>query len=199
MNMLDANIKIEKKEAKEFLPLPENIYQVELLDIDSKDVETYNSKMGKTDGKEFEKVLSFQFTLLAGKDKGETLRGRNVWVNFVPTTLFIGKKGKNNLYQIVESLLGRELSPQEEAEGIDGAFLNALVGKQCRIATKHKKSKDGSKTFDNVATYYPAEMELPSLTNEEKDTARVKDKKDKEADSTYDSMSEEEIEEVTPF
>jgi len=178
MNMIDNNIKINKEEAKTYPPLPENIYQVELLDVTSKEVETYNSKMGKTDEKEHEIVMSFQFTLLDGTEGGESLRGRNVWANFIPTVLYIGKNGKNALYRIVESLTGRELTPQEEAEGIDGAFINSLIGGQCRIGTKHKKS--GDKIFDNIETYYSAENEKKPLDAEEKEKARVKTKEEKE-------------------
>lgn len=188
--MLDENIKVEKKEKKEYPPLPENIYQVELLDVSSGQRPTYETRFKPEDEQVKETVLKFQFTLLAGKQGGEDLRGRNVWVNFVPTYLYIGKNGKNTLYRIIESLLGRDLDPQEEAEGVDGKFLNALVGKQCRIGTKHKKSKDGSKVFDNVETYYAIEQEMTSLTEEEKENARVKEKESKEADKAMEDMAE---------
>lgn len=179
--MLDNEIKIPKEEAKLYPPLPEDIYQVELLDITSKEVETYNSKMGRTDEVEMETVMSFQYTLLEGKDGEEELRGRNVWHNFVPIYLYIGKNGKNNLYKIVEAFLQRDLTPEEEATGITGAFLNELIGKQCRIGTKHKASKDGLKVFDNVETYYTSKEDLPALTDEEKEDSRVKTDDEKAA------------------
>ena len=70
--MLEEKILIKKEESKEYPPVPEDIYQVELLDISSKWVDKY-----KADGKEMK--FSFQFTILAGKDKeGKDLRGRNI-------------------------------------------------------------------------------------------------------------------------
>jgi len=196
--MLNANIKIDKKETMDFKPLPENIYQVELLDINSEERATYDTRNKPDSEKEYETVMSFQFTLLAGKDGEEDLRGRNVWANFIPTYLYISKKnGKNQLYRIVEALLARDLTPQEEAEGIDGDFLNKLVGKQCRIGVKHKQS--GDKIFDNIETYYAIEDEKTSLTDEEKEKATVK--KDKEEKVTETELTEDEIEELAnvPF
>lgn len=176
--MIDNNIKIMKEEAKVYPPLPVNIYQVELLDITSEESETYDSKKGKTESKEYETIFKFQYVLLSGKEGDDDLRGRSVWHNFVKSYLYIGKNGKNDLYQIVEAFLGRELTPKEDAEGIDGAFLNALIGKQCRIGTKHKSSADGTKVYDNVDTYYVSEEDKEALTAEEKENSRVKKDKD---------------------
>src|SRR3990167_3087728 len=170
--MITENIIVEKKSGKEFSPLPENIYQCELLDVNLNKRPTYDTRLLPDNMKVYEPIFSFQFTLLKGKDGDEDLRLRNVWDNFVPVYLYISKKtGKNKLYQIVEALLGHQLSPEEEAM-LDKDFINSMVGKQCRIGTKHKKS--GDKIFDNIETYYPIEVELPVLTEEEKEKARVK-------------------------
>ncbi len=178
--MLDNNLVIPKREAQSFPPLPEDMYHVELLDVTSEEKETYDSKMGKTQDKEFETILSFQFTLLDGEENGESLRGRNVWANFIPSYLYIStKNGKNKLYQIVEALQAQTLSPQQEAEGITGEFLNSLIGKQCRIVTKNKANKEGN-IFTNIDSYLPAKSELQSLTAEEKENASVKKDKDDE-------------------
>lgn len=175
--MLDTNLTVEKRETQDFKPLPENIYQVELFDISSDKRPTYDTRLKPEEEQELEIILKFQFTLLSGKDGEQDLRGRNVWANFVPTYLYISNKnGKNALYRIIEALLGREITIEEEAGGIDGTFLNNLVGKQCRIGTNHKKS--GEKVFDNIETYYPAEAELQPLTSEEKENAKVKEKED---------------------
>ena len=190
--MIDSEIKVEKRETQEFEPLPENVYQVELLDVNSSENETYNSKMGKTEEKEYETILSFQYTLLAGKGKDNAeLRGRNVWDNFVPSYLYVSSKnGKNKLYRIIESLLGRELTPEEEAGGIDSAFLNNLVGKQMRIATENQEK--GEKIYTKVKTYYAIDAELDSLTDEEKANSTVKPKEDSPQVGT-DEISGDEI------
>ena len=168
--MLDEKFKITKEEAKEYPPIPEDVYQVELLDISSKMMPKY-----KASGEELK--MSFQFTILKGKDGEEDLRCRNIWRNFVPTHLFIGKNGKNVLYQILEALVGRELSPEEEAK-LDSDFLTGLVGKQCRVVIKNNKTAKA--TYSNIDSLLVATERLESLTEEEKEKCKVKPKDDEE-------------------
>lgn len=193
---ITENFKIVKEEGKVFPPLPENFYQVELLDITSKMNPTFDTRTKPVAEQEMERVLGFQFTLLAGKDKkGESLRGRNVWDNFIPSTLYISKKnGKNALYRITEALLGHELSPKEEAE-MDSEFLNGLIGRQCRVGIKNVDK--GGKIYDRIEVYYSADADLPALSEEEKENSRMKAKKEDEAKKTeeeYDNIGKPVIE-----
>jgi len=180
--MIDPNFQVRKEEAKTYPPLPKNVYQVELLSIDLKDAKGKFSKPG-------DKNFQFQFTLLEGKDKDESLRGRNVWNNFVPTTLYIGKNGKNALYQIIEAFERRELTAEEEATGLSGDFINSMIGKQVKIFVDHRV-KDGV-TYNNITSYMPAETSLPSLNDEEKEKARVKEKKSDPIKEQYDEVVEQ--------
>ena len=163
------DFKIIKEEVKVYPPLPKNVYQVELLSIELKDAKGKYAKEG-------DKNFTFQFTLLHGKDKDQDLRGRNVWNNFVPTALYIGKNGKNALYQIVEAFIGRDLMPAEEAAGLTGATLNAFIGRQIKVFIDHRV-KDG-KTYDNITSYMAIENRMTPLNEEEKENARVKVKKE---------------------
>ena len=175
--MLEAGKTFSKKEITEFLPIPKNIYQVELLDITAENRPTYDTRLKPDDEKIYEEVLNFQMTLLAGKDKLEDLRGRNIWINFVPTSLFISKKnGKNMLYRVVEALIGRDLTPQEEAEGLTSEKLNKLIGRQLRIGVELIE-KDG-KSYNKVKDCFSKEVDYPSLTTEEKEKVRVKKEKE---------------------
>jgi len=178
--MINEEFKIEKKEAQGYDPLPENVYQVELLDITVDNRPTYDTRNKPDSEKVYEKVFNFQFTLLSGRDmkKGEDLRGRNIWQNYVATFLYIGKNGKNTLYQIIEAIIGHEMSPAEEAN-MDTAFLNGLIGAQCRVLVKNN-TKDG-KTYSNIENFLPIENEAPRLTSEEKEKARVKKETQEEA------------------
>src|SRR5574343_18205 len=169
--MIPNDYKVNFEERKTFEPLPKNIYQVELLTIDLVDALGKYNKPG-------DKNFVFQFTLLDGSDKGESLRGRNVWNNFVPTSIYLGKNGKNSLWEIVEAFLGRELTRQEITNGISGSLLNSFIGKQIKIFVDHR-IKDG-KTYDTISSYMPASVKINSLTEEEKDKATVKNKKDKQ-------------------
>jgi len=193
--MINNEIKVEKKESQDYTPLPDNIYQVELLDITDEQRPTYDTRNNPDETKKYETVLNFQFTLLDGKDGEEELRGRSLWANFVPTYLYEGKKGKNKLYQITEALLERKLTQEDEAT-MDGTSLNKMVGRQCRVGTKNKTS--GDKIYTNIDVYYPADVKGSPLTAEEKESATVKvdgdkDKKSLEAKNEPSKGTSEEI------
>ena len=177
--MLRPGMHIAKKEITEYFPFPKNVYQVEILDITSENRPTYDTRLKPENERKYEEVLNFQFTLLAGQDKQEKLRGRNVWSNFVPTALYISKKnGKNMLYKIVEASIGRDLTLQEEAEGLTSEKLNKLIGKQLRVGVE-VETKNG-KTFNKVKDCFAKEIDYPTLNDEEKEKARVKNKEEKE-------------------
>jgi hypothetical protein len=183
--MIEQQIKIKKEEKKEYPPIPENVYQCELLDITMKETNKYQSQ-------EKENVLDFQFTLLNGKDKNGDLRGRNLWRNYVPMSLYIGKNGKNVLYQIIEAIQNEEMSPEQEAM-LDSQAINSLIGKQVRVVVKNKPDAKG-KIWSNIVSFLPIESELPGLTPEEKEKAQVKEKKGE----AVVIPSDEELDEVNP-
>ncbi|RLC27824.1 MAG: hypothetical protein DRH37_10270, partial [Deltaproteobacteria bacterium] len=121
---VETNFMVNKEESKSFDPLPKGLYQLELIDI-----EVVNRLKYKSDS-EYENVFQFTFGVLNEGD----YRARRQWENFVPTSLYIGKNGKNKLYQIIEACQSAEVSPQQEAEGLNGEFMNSLIGKQVQAA-----------------------------------------------------------------
>lgn len=174
---VDTNIKVEKKETAEYPPLPKDIYQAELLDITSEEKVTYNTKNKPEEEQELEVQMSCQFVLLEGKEvkdgKEKSLRGRMVWVNYVPTFLYISKKyGKNKLFRLAEAILGRELTPEDEAT-LDGNVINTFIGKQCRLNVEPKVS--GDKTYNNVTDLLKINDKLDALTPEEKEKFNKKE------------------------
>jgi len=179
--MIEKKFTVEKKEKMEYPPLPKDVYQVELLDITSEERATYDTKNKPEEEKIMETVLKFQFTLLEGIDRArnnQKLRGRSIWENFVPTYLYEGRKGKNKLYKITEALLGRELTPEDEAT-MDSDFLNSLIGSQIRVTVGHRES-DGN-VYDQITDYLVANSRLKQLSKEEIEKASVK--KDSETKS----------------
>lgn len=159
--MITKDLKIGKKEQASFDPLPENMYQVQLVDVNSESRPTYETRNAPEEEKVMEDVLNFEFAVLNDTGEQETLRGRRVWINFVPTFLYVSSKnGKNKLYKIIESLIGDELTPEQEAS-MDKDFINNLVGKQCRLATENMVK--GDKVFTNVKSYYPVEVQMDPI------------------------------------
>ncbi len=91
------------------------------------------------------------------------------------------KNGKNNLYKIVEALLGRDLTQEEEANGLDGKFFNSLINKQVRVLLEKKASKkDSNKFFSDIVNFLPIDIEAPSLTSEELKTITENKEKNKQ-------------------
>lgn len=188
---------VEKQEGKEYPPIPKDIYQVELFDVSQQEKPTYDTRNKEEAEQELETVLNFQFTLLEGMDKEEKLRGRNVWANFCPSYLYISSKnGKNKTYRIIEALLGRELTPEEEAKGITGTMLNQLIGKQCRVSVEPKVK--GEKTYDNITDWLKSNNDLTPLTDEEKENASVKKDKEAKTDEPKEETNIDDIDFGTP-
>lgn len=158
--MITDNFKVEKKEKTSYPPLPENVYQVELIDVSVENLDT-KQKDGSMKKEDFFKL---ELGLLDGEENGESLRGRRAWMNYIPTYFYIGNK-KNKLYTVVETLLRRELTPAEEAT-FEAVSMNNLVGMQMRIIIKHT-TKDG-KTYGNIDSLLKVTTMLPALTEAEK-------------------------------
>lgn len=193
---IEAQVQVEEKEGMDYPPLPKDVYQVQLLDVNSEEKATYDTRNNTFAEQIMETVLSFQFTLLEGKDGETDLRGRNVWANFVPTYLYISKKnGKNKLYRIVEALQRRELT-DEDKKLMNTAYLNDLIGKQCRISVEPKVN--GDRTYDNITDWLKANAALTPLTDEEKETATVKKDKDSETEPKIAEKEEVKVEDI-PF
>jgi len=187
--MLPANFIAPKEEKQSYDALPEDIYQVELLDI----IEEMKPKY-KQEGEE--KKLKCTFAVLSHDE----LRKRLLFRNYVPATLYIGKDGKNVLYQIAEALLRREVTTEEEATGLSGELLNSFVGKQCKVFVK--QTKKGENTYSNIDRFLKAESALQPLTTEEKEDLLKSLNKDKKKDEVVDTATEmaagaEEPQEVT--
>lgn len=180
--MLPSGINFEEKEKMEFDPLPEDVYQVQLLDVEMQSKPSYDDKTV------MENVLSFQFVVV---DDGE-FRGRSIWKNFVPTYLYNGKKGKNGLYQITEAIIRRELK-DEDKQNLSSDFVNDLVGYQCRVTVKNKTTGEG-KTFSNIDTFLPAKSNVTPLTEDEKQKATPKKKQDEKVAEFTNALGKKEEE-----
>lgn len=178
--MLDTNLTIEKVESENYAPLPEDMYIVELLDITAKQVETYDSKEARKTNSalapEMELNFDFTFVLLNGEENGKSLRGRTLYHNFIPSYLYIGKKGKNKLYEVIEALQQSPISPDQEAFGFTGKDLNGFVGKQVRVGTGHKVR--GEKTYSEIVKFYPHTTDITPLNAQEKVDATPKPNKE---------------------
>ena len=170
--MINTKFSIEKKETVVYEPLPEDVYTVELIDIELQEKPKYKNPS------ELEQVLSFSYGVV---DEGE-YRARRLWKNYVPIYLYIStKKGKNILYQIIEAHLKREMTVEEEAY-FNSDKLNEFIGGEVRVVVKNR-TKDG-KTYSNIESLLKCTFPKPHLTEDEKavavktDTPKIEDEEE---------------------
>jgi len=181
---INTSIKIEKNDKKEFEPLPNGIYQAELIDVETR--ETAGFTNGKKDESKRENKLFFTFGIV---EDGEN-RARRLWDNFVSTGLYTTKKGeKCNLWQILEAFLGHELTNEEMAT-FDENTLNGFIGKQVAIFTTTVEK--GGKKYSNPKAYMTAKTVMTALTAEEK-VIKPKEEKADNSDPTTEEVSVDSI------
>ena len=86
--------------------------------------------------------IGFEFTVLGGDADGNKVMRS--------TAPQLTKESK--LAQVIEGVLGRDMTDKELRDGFD---LDALLGKQCSILVLQAKSKTGA-VYSNVERVFPA-------------------------------------------
>lgn len=148
-----SGVKVVVSEGKSFDPLPTDVYQCELLDVEYKEQKAWKSE-------DMEDVLVFTFAVI---EEGEHY-GRRLWQYAKPKLSKF--KGGSNLYKVLVGLNGgKQLTDEEcampEVVCSDDA-LNDLIGKQVRLSVGQKEKQDKSiKNF--VESYLPVKAVLPAF------------------------------------
>ena len=133
--MLNAEQSVVKNEGKNFTPVPEGVYGVEVVDIYFKPKEEL--KPGKFPAKDK------YYITLGILDTGE-LRGKSL-IHFVTTAFNAGFTGgqPSKLYDFVCAVMGEKIDDKNEQD------LNTLIGGQLVIIVKESAGQDGRK-FSNI-------------------------------------------------
>lgn len=140
---VSGDFPVESPPEKEWHPVPEDMYQVVIKDIDEKDVQKYKST-------EMEVQFLFKFVILEGEDKvkGESLSA------FVARKWFSGSKSASpsKLVNLVKAVYGYYYPKLDisdlKASAMSAAVLNDLIGKQVRVSVKFNDDKTGNKITD---------------------------------------------------
>lgn len=95
-----------------------------------------------------------QFTNAYGQRVGFefTLHGRGVDGEKVMRSTNPVLTAKSKLAEVIEGMLGRELTPAEVSKGFD---VDLLVGSECNVLVLTSKSKNGA-TYSNVERIFQA-------------------------------------------
>jgi hypothetical protein len=155
---LDANTKMPvtglSKMARK--PLPKDVYQVELIDIES--------KMGKKfQSEEMEEKLSFTFAII----ENTSFYGRKIWQN--TNMKFSTGKKSTKLFEVVCALAEEEYTAKdcENPDFITADFLNSFIGKQLRLSIGQQPgATDPTVIFNTIDAYLPVKEQLPAYSEE---------------------------------
>lgn len=150
---ITGSVSVSGSSAKEFAPMPVDVYQFELLDVEAKEGLKWGSE-------ETETKLSFTFVCV---EEGQYY-GRRVWRN--SNTKFVGGTKPSNLYTIVTGITQRQFSKEECANAenvITMDFLNSLIGTQMRLSIGQSVSPTNGKTYNSIQAYLPVKQQLPAF------------------------------------
>lgn len=149
---------VEGATKREFDLLPKDVYQVEVMDVESIQEKAYQSD---------EIVDKFKFTFVIIEDG--KYYGRRLWKN--TTTKFSGGKKPTGLFQVLSGVLQKEFSKEESenpASWMTLEFFNSLIGRQVRLSISHKTSEETGKTKEVIESYLPVKTQLPAYSKEKK-------------------------------
>jgi len=120
---------VKQKDAASVTLIKDGSYKAALTNI-KQFTNTYGQRIG------------FEFTVLGGDADGNKVMRS--------TAPQLTKESK--LAQVIEGVLGRDMTDKELRDGFD---LDALLGKQCSILVLQAKSKTGA-VYSNVERVFPA-------------------------------------------
>lgn len=148
--MLDASFTVEASSAKSYPPIPADVYQAQILDIEKRQEKAYQSE-------ELEDRLNFTFVIV----EDGPYYGRRFWRSMAPK--LVGGTKQSNLYAFLAVLTGKAFTKEECAKAKDivtADYLNGLVGKQVRLSVSSKVGEDGVER-NRVSAFLPVKEELP--------------------------------------
>jgi hypothetical protein len=152
----DQKIDISVSDSKTYVPLPADVYQCEIIEVEQKEERGYQSE---------EMVTNIVFTF-AVLEEGENY-GRRLWAHCSPK--LVGGAKTSKLYSLLSTLLDKAWTPEElntfKTE-ITPDFLNSLVGSQIRLTVSQKPKQDG--TMKNVIDGFLKKKKLMDAFDPEK-------------------------------
>lgn len=182
---------VDTAQAKEYAPLEEDTYQVEVAEVVLKENPFYKPE----DTENFQSKYQFGFTFII-LDEGE-FRGRRIWDNtglsLKPTTKR-GKGGATKLYKIVTRAMKTEFdwdmcaSFAPDTKTLYKNLKENVEGHQLKVTIQNNTNPDSGKTRSKVVSYMNSKKDMPKYDAEAEKAKR--DAADKEADASLVSEAE---------
>lgn len=158
--MIANTVSIKKNEGGDFEPVPADLYQVQITDVEEREGTKFNST---------EKVLQYMFksVVVEGEQKG-----KGIVFFAMPSWFDGGKKSKPsklfNLFKTVYAFYQKDVDVKN-IEEVTGDMINALVGKQIRVTVELTEANR-----NKVTGFMPIKKEIPyQETNEDVDPEEI--------------------------
>lgn len=177
----------------DFVPVPEDLYQVVISDVEEKIMPRYQAK----NEDDVEAFYKFKFVIINGEDE---FSQEKVVSAFCTRKWFSGNKKVNpsklvNLVKAVYAYYYPKLSVVElEADDMTPAVINDLIGKQLRVSVKLNEEGSANKITEFMAI--KKELDVPETV---KIASVAKKVLAKPSDEPSDPKKEEEDDNNPPF
>jgi hypothetical protein len=139
----------EAPKSKEYPPLPEDVYQVFI-----KDVELTKGKAYQSNDEIWQ--LNFTFQVL---EEGE-FYGRRLWKRITPVISAAKANKKPANFNLVYEAVYKKTPYENQLAAINASVINDFIGKQLRLAVREAVSEEG-KPVNRIDSYLATKKELP--------------------------------------
>lgn len=188
VNNIPDDASVDTSPKKEFEPLEDGMYQVQVLEIELK--QNYFWKPDKPeDGDKY--VFSFTFVILNEED-----RGRRIWDTFGLYFKPDGSRGPTKLYKVITKTLGMDMSWDDcqafspDLKTLYQNVLSEVKGKQLQVVVETTKKAEG-KHRTKIVSYMSTKSQLPTFDPEEMKKKDSEDEPKKESEYTSDEIADD--------
>lgn len=167
---LNKNPDVSGASTKKLPPLPGDMYQVQVLDVEEREGTAYGSGQP-------EMQLNFKLAVL---DDGPYY-GRFLFATC--SRKFVGGSKPSNLFSLISALTSRQFTKEEMQNPsaiLTADFLNKLIGEQVRVTLIEKDRANGEGKTNKITTYMSKKQDLPGY-DEDKAKKVFKDSSEAQA------------------
>ena len=152
---IQDNVELQEPQTKEWPLIPADVYQVEITDIEYKEVD--NKWKQKTTDPDKKQVMVFEFTII---EEGPHY-GRKMWKQMAPIKPYPPDGGKETwVYKLASALAGHAIT-RGEADKFTTSDVNGFIHRQVRMTLSESAPKENGKRYNNIDSFLSVKSDLP--------------------------------------
>jgi len=160
--MLPDNFELPAPSKKEWPPIPEDVYQTEITNLEyktekNKYKEREKDPIKKAAMPDEKSVINFEFTII---EEGQYY-GRKVWQKMSPIKPYPPSGTMTSwMYRLASAMAGHPIT-REEADKFTSSDVNDFVRRQVKVVIKHSVPDFNGKVWNNIESFVTAKTQLP--------------------------------------